>query len=89
MQLSKDLSNRYFILRHGESTVNVAGIILSHPEEGTKEEHTLTAEGENQVRKSVAQAKSDNVLGEDTIIYSSPFSRCKRTAEIAKEILGG
>jgi len=28
------------------------------------------------------------LLGSDTIIYSSPFSRTKKTAEIAKEILG-
>ena len=27
-------------------------------------------------------------MNESTIIYSSPFSRCKKTAEIAKEVLG-
>lgn len=88
MQLSENLNNRYFILRHGQSHANVAEIILSHPEEGAKEEHTLTTEGENQVRESAEQARLNGILGEDTIIYSSPFSRCRRTAEVAKEVLG-
>jgi broad specificity phosphatase PhoE len=43
----------------------------------------LTEKGEKQVRDSVSTAK-----GDDTIIISSPFSRCKRTAEIAAEVLG-
>ncbi len=86
--LFKELKNRYFIIRHGESKANVAEIILSHPEHGEHEDFTLTEKGEEQVVDSVKKAKSGNLLGNDTIIYSSPFSRCKRTAEIAKEILG-
>jgi broad specificity phosphatase PhoE len=82
------LKNSYFVLRHGQSTANVAGIILSDLEEGKKEEHTLTAEGENQVRVSVVKAMADGGLDENTVIYSSPFSRCKRTAEVAQEVLG-
>ena len=74
-------------MRHGQSTANVAGIILSDLDEGKKEEHTLTAEGEDQVRASVAQVRADGQLNENTVIYSSPFSRCKRTAEIAHEVL--
>ena len=84
----KELKNRYFILRHGESKANVAKIILSHPQEGVKKEYTLTNEGENQVRKSVEQVKEKGQLDKETIIYSSPFSRCKRTAEVTKEVLG-
>ena len=86
--MSKHLKNRYFILRHGESKANVAEIILSHLENGIKEEYTLTENGEQQVRNSVEEIKSKGLLDEDAIIYSSPFSRCKRTAQIAKEILG-
>lgn len=85
--MSKRLKNKYFALRHGESKANVAEIILSHLENGVKEEFTLTEYGEQQVRDSVEKIKSEGLLGKDTIIYSSPFSRCKRTAEIAKEIL--
>lgn len=88
MKLSKKLNNRYFILRHGESKANVAGILLSHPEESVKEEYTLTSKGENQVRTSVKKIKREKALDDKTVICSSPFSRCKRTAEIAKEVLG-
>jgi glucosyl-3-phosphoglycerate phosphatase len=88
LQGLKELKNKYFILRHGQSTANVAGIILSGLEEGIKDKHTLTSEGENQVRLSVSEAKADGMLDENTVIYSSPFSRCKRTAEVAREVLG-
>jgi len=80
--------NHYFLMRHGESMPNVSGVILSDLNEGKKEEHTLTKNGEGQVRDSAQNAKEQGLLDEATIIYSSPFSRCKRTAEIAKEVLG-
>jgi probable phosphoglycerate mutase len=80
--------NIYFGMRHGESAPNVRGVILSYPGEGVKEENTLTAKGEGQARVSAQDAKERGSLDEHTVIYSSPFSRCKRTAEIAKEVLG-
>jgi probable phosphoglycerate mutase len=80
--------NHYFLLRHGESVPNIRGVILSHLEEGKKVDHALTKNGEEQVRRSVQEAKAQGSLKEDTIIFSSPFSRCRRTAEIAKEVLG-
>ncbi len=82
------LKNDYFALRHGQSKPNVSGIVLSNLEDGKKEEYTLTSEGEGQVQISVKKAKEEELLGSDTIIYSSPFSRAKRTAEIAKDVLG-
>jgi probable phosphoglycerate mutase len=82
------MKNSYFILRHGQSIANVAGIVLSRLEEGKKDEYTLTPEGEEQVRESVSKSKESGELTENTIIISSPFSRTRRTAEIAKEILG-
>jgi probable phosphoglycerate mutase len=82
------LRNQYFVLRHGQSKANTQGIILSHPHDGQLEEFTLTEEGERQVRASVEMMKASGELGQDAIIISSPFSRCKRTAEIAKETLG-
>lgn len=45
-------------------------------------------EGENQVRISVEKNKYKGILDNETIIYSSRFSRCKKTAEITKEVLG-
>jgi probable phosphoglycerate mutase len=82
------MNNVYFILRHGESVPNTRGIILSNLNEGEKEEYTLTPRGEEQVGESVREAKERALLDAGTIIYSSPFSRCKRTAEIARDVLG-
>jgi len=82
------LHNRYFIIRHGHSKANEAAIVLSHPEHGKLEEFTLTGKGEQQVFDSVTAAKAKGLLDSNAIIISSPFSRCKRTAEIAKEVLG-
>lgn len=80
--------NNLFGLRHGHSKANEAGIILSSLEDGKHEDYTLTIKGEAQVRKSIAAAKASGLLDEATIIVSSPFSRCKRTAEAACEVLG-
>ena len=88
MKLSKKLKNRYFIIRHGESNANVAEIILSHSECGMNKEFTLTKNGEKQVMNSAKKARLDGLLDDKIIIYSSPFSRCKKTAKITKEILG-
>ncbi len=77
------LKNRYFILRHGESKVNIAKIILSDPTNGVPD-YGLTDKGKKQVRNSVSK---NNILDGDTIIYSSDFKRAKETAEITKEIL--
>lgn len=82
------LNNEYFILRHGQSRANLEGIVVSHLNNGILEEYTLTMDGENQVRKSTKKAKDDGLLGSDTIIYASTFSRARRSAEIAKEVLG-
>lgn len=82
------LHNRYFILRHGYSKANEAAIVLSHPEHGQSEEFTLTEKGEKQVLDSVTMAKNVGLLDANIIIVSSPFSRCQKTAEIARDILG-
>lgn len=82
------LHNHYFALRHGQSKANVMEIVLSDLHDGQLEEYTLTEEGERQVTESISKAKEGNVLGADTLIISSPFSRARRTAEIAHEVLG-
>lgn len=82
-----EFKNNYFGLRHGESVPNVAGIILSHQEDGLHDKQSLTRNGELQVNDSLEEVKKKAILDNETIIYSSPFSRCKRTAEIAKDIL--
>jgi len=81
------LHNSYFALRHGQSKANAADIIISSPDDGKLEEFSLTQKGEEQVRTSVTRAREAGLLGADTIIVSSPFSRCKKSAEIAREVL--
>ncbi len=88
MPNERQFRNRLFGLRHGHSRANEAGVILSHLEDGKSDEFTLTPKGEDQVRSSIAAAKAAGLLNEQAIIVSSPFSRCRRTAEIACELLG-
>lgn len=83
------LHNRYFGLRHGKGKANEREIILSDLYTGQLEEYSLTNEGERQVRTSVEALRVTNPLDpRSIIIVSSPFSRCRRTAEIAKDVLG-
>lgn len=87
LQSLKKLRNRYFALRHGRSKAQEAGIIVSAPLEGAKEQYALSAHGEGEVwdlRKSFAAAA---LFGEDVAIYSSPFSRAIQTAAIVKTLL--
>lgn len=86
--MTKKFKNRYFAIRHGESKANKAGIILSDLKEGKKEKYSLTDKGKEQVKESIQIAKGRYKLGGDVTIVSSPFSRCKKTAEIAKNSLG-
>jgi probable phosphoglycerate mutase len=83
----KNLKNRYFALRHGESKANVAHILLSHPKEGTVS-FGLSPKGKKQVKDSVSKSKKEKLLDSDVIIYSSDFLRARETAEIAKKLLG-
>lgn len=76
------------MLRHGQSNPNVAGIILSHPEDGRNPRYTLTPKGEADVLTSAQKARDEGLLDTDTLIVSSPFSRCVRTAEIVREAVG-
>lgn len=79
--------NTYYGLRHGKSLANEMNMILSDPNEGVKQTYTLVREGEKQVRISARNARTQDILGSNPIIYCSPFSRCVRSAEIAREEL--
>ena len=81
------LKNNYFALRHGQSGANAKRIILSHPQDGRKRQYALTPTGKDQVRKSVRRAMTAGWIDNRTIICSSPLSRCRMTAEIAREEL--
>lgn len=84
----QSIHNQYFVIRHGYSKANELAIVLSHPEHGRSDDFTLTEIGEKQVFDSVNEVKGNGLLDSNTIIISSPYSRCKRSAEIAKEVLG-
>lgn len=78
--LTKKSGNKYFAMRHGESEHNLKDIA-----DGTDEKkYGLTEKGKKEVEGGVATLKSKNV----TVIYSSPFTRTKESAEIAADMLG-
>lgn len=71
-------------MRHGESKANVAGIIISKAENGTKADYCLSELGREQARESAGRSS----LGPRTIIFCSDFSRARETAEIVAEVIG-
>lgn len=72
--------NEYFVMRHGESKSNVAGVISAN----IKNEDPLTEKGREQVLASVAELQKQKI---DMIIVS-PFMRTQQTAELVREQLG-
>ncbi|KAL7554847.1 hypothetical protein ACHAWF_018386 [Thalassiosira exigua] len=90
------LKNYYYLLRHGQSTANVAGIISSARSLAGSTKHGLTLLGIQQGKDSAASLidliAEDLTSGEDggcglpdstrqVYFYSSPFARAKETAE--------
>jgi len=84
LELCEPLRNRYFVMRHGESKANLAGIIIASPENGLKADYGLTERGIIQAERSAEQSS----LGVMTIIYSSDFSRAWQTAETVARVVG-
>lgn len=72
--------NKYFLMRHGEAESNITNS-PSYKSGGTV---SLTERGRKQTEKAVEKLASKKI----TKIYSSPFLRCKETAEIIAEKLG-
>lgn len=84
--LPNPLKNRYYLLRHGQSTANVAGIISSAPSLAYSDEHGLTVVGMEQGEKAAeavvsALEKSSSGPGDKILFVSSPFARARQTAE--------
>lgn len=91
------LKNRYFLLRHGESPVNLKGLVSCWPE---KVYSPLTKKGTAQVKrtaKKLKEKKVDNSTYSASIlshsrkidlIFSSDMLRTKQTAQIAAKSLG-
>lgn len=78
------LNNQYFIMRHGQSLANEQGIIVSDPANGVLEEYGLGVVGRQQAKESA----QNSGLNQDTLIYTSDFSRAYQTAEIVRQVIG-
>ena len=83
------LKNYYYLLRHGQSTANVEGIISSARSLAGSTKHGLTLLGEQQGRESarplvdlIEMDMKDGQLEstKKVYFYSSPFARAKETA---------
>ena len=84
------LKNHFYLLRHGQSTANVQGIISSARSLAGSTKHGLTLLGIEQGRKSapslidfIEQDLNDDDMtsNKQVFFYSSPFARAKETAE--------
>lgn len=80
---TKKSGNRYFAMRHGESTNNVSqtnSSVLG----GAEKEHVLTPKGIEVVKNTIEELRKENIQ----LIISSPFTRTAQTARLVAEGLG-
>ena len=75
------------MLRHGESTANVDGVIVSMPGPRALTEVGLTPRGREQARDAARSARAQG-LDADTLVVSSDFARALQTAEEFAGVLG-
>ena len=78
-----ELSNHYYVMRHGHSLGNQQGIIVSHPQHGCAG-YGLSEQGKEQVQASL---QIDSLLDSSTMIVSSDFNRALESAAIARQAL--
>jgi broad specificity phosphatase PhoE len=76
-----------WLLRHGRSQANDAGLIVSRPE-AAMDHYGLTHDGRLEVRNSLIVAKEQGLLQGVTSLYTSPFLRATETSAIVAEVLG-
>lgn len=79
------LSNRYFVLRHGESQANKVGIITCRRESGLQN-YGLTPRGTEEIINTTGALRRF-VPGQDVVIITSPFLRAVESARIAAGLL--
>ncbi|QEN03922.1 histidine phosphatase family protein [Thiospirochaeta perfilievii] len=80
--LIRDLNNRYYLLRHGNSIANRDGLIVSDLDIGISE-YGLTDLGKRDIL-----LKSKKIINKPYLIYSSPFKRTIETSLIVAKSLG-
>jgi len=76
------MKNRYYVMRHGESTANRQNMIVSHAENALND-YGLTSIGVEQVTQVAIKTR----LRSDTIIASSDFLRAFETANIVQKVI--
>lgn len=74
------MKSQLWVLRHGESTANVEGLIVSVPGPRALTEVGLTARGRTQARAAAREGVAQG-LGSETVVISSDFARALQTAE--------
>lgn len=72
--------NEYWVMRHGEATDNVKGILNSD----ASTNNPLTAHGKEKAAHTAARLKKEGI----DLIVVSPFMRTQETAEIVRKALG-
>lgn len=87
------LKNKFYLLRHGQSTANVAGVISSCRSLAYSTRHGLTQTGIDQGKASatllVEQLRENGArIGDKVLFVSSPFARAIGTAQACLEGLG-
>ncbi len=87
LQQLQNLSNTYYVLRHGNSLANDEELIISHPAHGVAQ-YGLSEEGRRQVASTITAALRNHVLDRTTLIVASDFARTRESAEIAGTLLG-
>lgn len=81
-------TGRLLVLRHGESTANVEGLICSAPAARALTEVGLTDRGREQARAAARSARREHGLGPGTVVVSSDFARALQTAQEFAEGIG-
>lgn len=95
--LPENLKNHYYMLRHGQSTANIAEIISSSRSLAYSEKHGLTEFGYEQGKESATQlldclegVVANKSAGQQKLVFvSSPFARARQTAEACMDGLMG
>uniref|UniRef100_A0A7S1SG49 Phosphoglycerate mutase n=1 Tax=Tetraselmis chuii TaxID=63592 RepID=A0A7S1SG49_9CHLO len=86
------MKNSYWVLRHGRSKANEAGVIVSSLNNGVKVEYALSEAGKQQAveagRQLAGELTQRGLAPSSLQIYSSPFSRTVETAELVATELG-
>jgi broad specificity phosphatase PhoE len=83
--LPLELKNSYYLLRHGQSTANVAQVISSDRMTlAYTDKHDVTPSGYQQGKDAASQLldalERNTTRGENVVFVSSPFARARSTA---------